>query len=453
MDDNVHKSVTLTCWTAKGQFTVKSEIEDLHALCATCLLWAHGTKFHNLTFPAAIYFNLPVRGVVTCAGAQEPFNEKMLLKSVDGRPITDTTQLKAIMDRIWSSRDKPFICISQEKLRNPDNAVPVSGYLLQATDQVSCDMTREPHQGGSWAITSMSLPKSTSSPFGKTGREQSTLWKDAGSKEALETLPDRLSSLQLADSDTPHKIVKIFSSFTLLNSHRDICIDGNSNSNRLFGVMFDVEKALCSLSSSGSGSGLVVIKALVRDRTLLVQHVLETVVGRLDRIDSATSGHRVFDEIDGFLENVTGHIMGLSSPGSCPHGTGKHEVSCWIRVLAERPQTWQTTTMLRLEMRVSGLVLVRGTMASLWLSIQSAPRGLPGPILQEHHAAYREMPKSPQLILAIGSASSKARYTMDDPLSDEPCGVFLGLRAQPGGQVLPRQHTGHRESGRSLEAI
>ncbi|KAI1839872.1 hypothetical protein JX266_013922 [Neoarthrinium moseri] len=51
-------------------------------------------------------------------------------------------------------------------------------------------------------------------------------------------------------------------------------------------------------------------EALVRDRTLLVQHVLETVVGRLDRIDNATSGNRVFDEIDGFLENVTGHIMG-----------------------------------------------------------------------------------------------------------------------------------------------
>ncbi|KAI1839730.1 hypothetical protein JX266_014057 [Neoarthrinium moseri] len=58
------------------------------------------------------------------------------------------------------------------------------------------------------------------------------------------------------------------------------------------------------------GSGIVVIEPLVRDRTLLVQHVFETVVGRLDRIDSATSGNRVFDEIDGFLGNVTGHIMG-----------------------------------------------------------------------------------------------------------------------------------------------
>ncbi|KAI1839503.1 hypothetical protein JX266_014286, partial [Neoarthrinium moseri] len=301
MDDHVFESVTLTCWGAKGQFTVESEIEDLHAFSATYLLLAHGTM-----------------------------------------PITDTTQLKAIMDRIWSSRDKPFICISQEKLRNPGNAEPVSGYLLQAIDQVSCDMTREPHQGGSWAITSMSLPKSTSSPFGKTGREQSTLWKDAGSKEELETRPDRLSSLQLADSDTPHKIVKIFSSFTLLNSHRDICIDGDSKSNRLVGVMFDVEKGLVFTSRDSLnlldevvmtveggqdvaaselerlqtrtnlkliGSGLV-IEALVRDRTLLVQHVLETAVGRLDRIDNATSGNRVFDEIDGFLENVTGHIMG-----------------------------------------------------------------------------------------------------------------------------------------------
>ncbi|KAI1856498.1 uncharacterized protein JN550_013781 [Neoarthrinium moseri] len=249
MDDHVFESVTLTCWGAKGQFTVESEIEDLHAFSATYLLLAHGTMFHNLTFPMAICYNLPARG------------------SVDGRPITDTTQLKAIMDRIWSSRDKPFICISQEKLRNPGNAEPVSGYLLQAIDQVSCDMTREPHQGGSWAITSMSLPKSTSSPFGKTGREQSTLWKDAGSKEELETRPDRLSSLQLADSDTPHKIVKIFSSFTLLNSHRDICIDGDSKSNRLVGVMFDVEKGLVFTS---------------RDNLNLLDEVVMTVEGGQD---------------------------------------------------------------------------------------------------------------------------------------------------------------------------
>ncbi|KAI1844966.1 hypothetical protein JX265_014104, partial [Neoarthrinium moseri] len=178
MDDHVFESVTLTCWGAKGQFTVESEIEDLHAFSATYLLLAHGTMFHNLTFPMAICYNLPARGVFTCAGAQEPFNEKMLLKSVDGSPITDTTQLKAIMDRIWSSRDKPFICILQEKLSNPGNAEPVSGYLLQATDQVSCEMTREPRQGGSWAITSMSLPKSTSSSFSKIGREQPTLWQD-----------------------------------------------------------------------------------------------------------------------------------------------------------------------------------------------------------------------------------------------------------------------------------
>ncbi|KAF6514142.1 hypothetical protein HZS61_006398 [Fusarium oxysporum f. sp. conglutinans] len=58
------------------------------------------------------------------------------------------------------------------------------------------------------------------------------------------------------------------------------------------------------------GSGIIVIEALVRDRTLLVQHVLETVAGRLDGIDSATSANRAFDEIDGFLENVTGHTLG-----------------------------------------------------------------------------------------------------------------------------------------------
>ncbi|KAG4257593.1 hypothetical protein BFJ72_g14502 [Fusarium proliferatum] len=58
------------------------------------------------------------------------------------------------------------------------------------------------------------------------------------------------------------------------------------------------------------GSGIVVIEALVRDRTLLVQHVLETVAGRLDKIDSATSANCALDEIDGFLENVAGHTLG-----------------------------------------------------------------------------------------------------------------------------------------------
>ncbi|KAI1845822.1 hypothetical protein JX265_014069, partial [Neoarthrinium moseri] len=73
-------------------------------------------------------------------------------------------------------------------------------------------------------------------------------------------------------------------------------------------------------------------------------------------------------------------------------------------------------------------------MGSLWLSIKSAPRGLPGPILQEHHAAYREMPESPQLILAIGSAASKARYIMESLPPDEPYGVFL--RHLEGDAVL-----------------
>ncbi|OAL19394.1 hypothetical protein AYO20_11649 [Fonsecaea nubica] len=58
------------------------------------------------------------------------------------------------------------------------------------------------------------------------------------------------------------------------------------------------------------GRSLVVIEALVRDGTLLVQHVLETVAGRLDAIDSAPSANRPFDEIDGYLENVTGHLKG-----------------------------------------------------------------------------------------------------------------------------------------------
>ncbi|KAI1839492.1 hypothetical protein JX266_014296 [Neoarthrinium moseri] len=73
--------------------------------------------------------------------------------------------------------------------------------------------------------------------------------------------------------------------------------------------VLDLERLQTRTNLKLIGSGLV-IEALVRDRTLLVQHVLEAVVGRLDRIDSATSRHRVFDEIDGFLENVTGHIMG-----------------------------------------------------------------------------------------------------------------------------------------------
>ncbi|KAI1839625.1 hypothetical protein JX266_014163 [Neoarthrinium moseri] len=67
--------------------------------------------------------------------------------------------------------------------------------------------------------------------------------------------------------------------------------------------VLDLERLQTRTNLKLIGSGLV-IEALVRDRTLLVQHVLETVVGRLDRIDSATSRHRVFDE------NVTGHIMG-----------------------------------------------------------------------------------------------------------------------------------------------
>ncbi|KAG4269104.1 hypothetical protein FPRO04_12227 [Fusarium proliferatum] len=53
------------------------------------------------------------------------------------------------------------------------------------------------------------------------------------------------------------------------------------------------------------GSGIIVIEALVRDRTLMVQHVLETVIGRLDGIDSVASANRAFDEIDVFSEKVT----------------------------------------------------------------------------------------------------------------------------------------------------
>lgn len=53
------------------------------------------------------------------------------------------------------------------------------------------------------------------------------------------------------------------------------------------------------------GSGIIVIGALVRDRTLLVLRVLGTVTGRLDGIDSAASANRAFDEIDVFLEKVT----------------------------------------------------------------------------------------------------------------------------------------------------
>lgn len=53
MDDHVFEKVTLTCWGAKGLFTVESQIEGLHALSATHLLMAHGSTFHNLTFPTA----------------------------------------------------------------------------------------------------------------------------------------------------------------------------------------------------------------------------------------------------------------------------------------------------------------------------------------------------------------------------------------------------------------
>ncbi|CVL08165.1 uncharacterized protein FMAN_14181 [Fusarium mangiferae] len=53
------------------------------------------------------------------------------------------------------------------------------------------------------------------------------------------------------------------------------------------------------------GSGIIVIEALVHDTALLMQHVLMTVTGRLDGIDSAASANRAFDEIDVFLEKVT----------------------------------------------------------------------------------------------------------------------------------------------------
>ncbi|KAF5704657.1 hypothetical protein FMUND_12385 [Fusarium mundagurra] len=90
------------------------------------------------------------------------------------------------------------------------------------------------------------------------------------------------------------------------------------------------------------GSGIIVIETLVRDRTLLVLHVLETVAGRLDRIDSATSANRAFDEIDGFLENVTGHTLGCiqqaAQDASAINGVMR-SMRCLLSSLADKNDT------------------------------------------------------------------------------------------------------------------
>ena len=243
MDDHVSEKVVLTCWGAKGQFRVESKIDDLHTLSATEMLMAHGSAFHELTFPTAIFYNLPVRGVITCAGTQEPFHSATLLESVDGIPIENITQLKLLMDDIWSRQDKFSVRILQKRLSNLGETEPILGSLLKATDKVFCELTRVPLQGGPWVVNFMSLPKSMPPFSGGAARQQLGLPQSVGCKKELIGRFNNFSSTRLAP-DIPDSVAKIFSTFTPLDSHRSIFTGGNSTSRRAFGVVFDVEKGL-----------------------------------------------------------------------------------------------------------------------------------------------------------------------------------------------------------------
>lgn len=125
MDDHVHETVRLTLWGSKGEYEVECTIEDLHALSATHVFVNHGTVFQNLAFPMAVYYNLPVRGVIACVDAQPPFTPNVLLDSIGSILITDSRQLGSFLDKVWNDlHTQRLFQISAQELTKPCACAP-----------------------------------------------------------------------------------------------------------------------------------------------------------------------------------------------------------------------------------------------------------------------------------------------------------------------------------------
>lgn len=154
-------------------------------------------------------------------------------------------------------RRQIFVRTYVKELNDHADPEPLPGYLLRAVGQVSCEMSREPREGGPWVISAILPPSSVPSPVanleGENGRRQDPGDDQGGQDNSREMAAEQGDAVnhvlqaRLADSNTPPKVTRIFDSMVRFWSHRSIQIDGRCEMDYGYGFVFDATKGLAVL--------------------------------------------------------------------------------------------------------------------------------------------------------------------------------------------------------------